>query len=131
MQSRGRQFFPLIILFIILNAFFLTQRSFLAMHGIDADVLIVANTLLFLANFIALLIQRKALKNTNPNVFVRGMMGSMMIKMFVLLGAFIAYVIFMGKAVNKPAVYISVFLYFLYLGIEVAIVMKLNKQKNA
>jgi hypothetical protein len=131
MQKSRKQFVPLVLLFIILNAFFLTSRTFLEKHGIDCDVLIVANTLLFLTNFITILIQRKALQNTNPNVFVRSMMGGMLIKMFVLLGAFIAYVILMGKTVNKPAIYISIFLYFLYMGIEVAIVLKLNKQKNA
>ena len=97
----------------------------------DRNVLIAANALFFLTNFVAFLLQRRALQNTNPNVFVRSMMGAMMIKMFVVLGAFLAYVIIIGKSVNKPAIYISIFLYFLYLAVEVAIVMKLNKQKNA
>ena len=131
MQNRRKQIFPLLFLFIFLNAFFLTGHNFLAKHGIDSDVLIVANSLIFLTNFIAFLLQRKALQNTNPNVFVRSMMGAMMIKMFVVLGAFIAYVLIMGKAINKPAIYISVFLYFVYMAVEVAIIMKLNKQKNA
>jgi hypothetical protein len=84
-----------------------------------------------LINFIAFLLQRRALQNKNSNVFVRSMMAAMMIKMFVVMAAFITYVVLLGKAVNKPAIYISVVLYFLYLVIEVAIVMKLNKQKNA
>jgi membrane protein insertase Oxa1/YidC/SpoIIIJ len=131
MQNKGKQIFPLLFLFILLNTFLLTARSFLEKHGIDREVLIVANTLFFLINFIAFLLQRRALQNKNPNVFVRSMMAAMMIKMFVVLAAFITYVILFGKAVNKPAIYISIVLYFLYLVIEVAIVMKLNKQKNA
>ena len=58
-------------------------------------------------------------------------MGSMMIKMVVLLGAFLVYIIMFGKTVNKPAIYISLGLYLIYLAVEVMIVMKLNKQKNA
>ena len=131
MQNKNRQIFPLVFLFIILNTFLLTAASFFEKHGIDRDVLIIANTLLFLTNFIAFFLQRKALQNKNPNVFVRSMMGSMMIKMVVLLGAFLFYVIVFGKTVNKPAIYISLFLYVLYLAVEVMIVMKLNKQKNA
>ena len=131
MQNKNRQIFPLVFLFIILNTFLLTAASFFEKHGIDRDVLIIANTLLFLTNFIAFFLQRKALQNKNPNVFVRSMMGSMMIKMVVLLGAFLFYVVAFGKTVNKPAIYISLFLYVLYLAVEVMIVMKLNKQKNA
>ena len=131
MQNRRKQVLPLILIFIFLNTFFLTGKSIFEKYGVDRDVLIAANALFFLTNFIAFLLQRRGLQNTNPNVFVRSMMGAMMIKMFVVLGAFLAYVIIIGKSVNKPAIYISIFLYFLYLAVEVAIVMKLNKQKNA
>ena len=131
MQNRRKQVLPLILIFIFLNTFFLTGKSILEKYGVDRDVLIAANALFFLTNFIAFLLQRRGLQNTNPNVFVRSMMGAMMIKMFVVLGAFLGYVIIIGKSVNKPAIYISIFLYFLYLAVEVAIVMKLNKQKNA
>ena len=131
MQNKGKPIFPLILLFIFVNTFLLTGRSFLEKQGIDREVLIVANTLFFLINFIAFLLQRKGLQNKNPNVFVRSMMAAMMIKMVVVLGAFITYIVILGKAVNKPAIYISLVLYFLYMVIEVAIVMKLNKQKNA
>jgi hypothetical protein len=75
--------------------------------------------------------QKKAMQNANPNVFVRSVMAGTMIKMLIIAGAFIVYVLVAGKAINKPALYISIFLYFLYLAIEVTILMKMNKQKNA
>lgn len=131
MQKKNRQIFPLVLLFIIINTFLLLMPAFFEKYGIDRDVLIITNTLLFLTNFAAFFLQKRALKNANPNVFVRSMMGSMMIKMVALLGAFLVYVIMFGKTVNKPAIYISLFLYLLYLAVEVMIVMKLNKQKNA
>jgi hypothetical protein len=131
-MQNNKQILPLIIIFLGLNAFFLTATSFFEKYGIDKNILIIANTLLFITNFITLIIQRKALQNKNPNVFVRSMMAGMMIKMFVVLGAFLTYVLVSDKAtVNKPAIYISIFLYFVYLAVEVVIVMKLNKQKNA
>ena len=131
MQKRRKPFLPLVLLFIILNSFFLVMPAFFERYGVDRNVLIAANALFFLSNFIVFLLQRRALKNANPNVFVRSVMAGTMIKMVIIAGAFIAYVIFAGKAINKPAVYISIFLYFLYLAVEVAIVMKMNKQKNA
>jgi hypothetical protein len=132
MQNNKKQVLPLIIILLGLNTFFFTASSFFEKYGINSYVLIAANTLLFLTNFIALLLQRKALQNKNPNVFVRSIMAGIMIKMFVALGAFIGYVLISGKQkVNKPALYVSLFLYFVYLAVEVAIVIKLNKQKNA
>ncbi len=131
MQNRDRKVFPLLFLFIILNAFLLTGHSFLVKQGIDVDVLIVANILFFLTNFISFFLQRRAMQNANPNVFVRSIMAGTMIKMLVVAGAFVVYLMLAGKAVNKPAVYVSISLYFLYLAVEVAIVMKMNKNKNA
>jgi hypothetical protein len=130
MQNRNKQIFPLILVFIFVNTFLLTARGFFEKNGIDRDVLIIANTLLFLTNFVAFFLQGKALQNKNPNVFVRSMMAGMMIKMLVLLGAFLMYIMAFGKQVNKPAIYISLFLYLLYLAVEVMLLMKLNKQKN-
>lgn len=131
MQNKNRQIFPLVFLFIIINTFLLLMPAFFEKHGINRDVLIITNTLLFVTNFAAFILQRRSLQNKNPNVFVRSMMGSMMIKMVVLLGAFLIYVIMFGKTVNKPAIYISLFFYLLYLAVEVMMIMKLNKQKDA
>lgn len=75
--------------------------------------------------------QKKALNNANPNVFVRSVMGGMLIKMFVVITAVIVYRLVAGNSVSKVSVFASMFLYLLYLGVEVAIITKLNKQKNA
>ncbi|MBS1511476.1 MAG: hypothetical protein JST86_11585 [Bacteroidetes bacterium] len=131
MKKQSRLLLPLVLLFILVNTFLLTGTGFLIKHGIDGEVVLIANVLLFTANIVAFFIQRRGLQNKNPNVFVRSMMGGMMIKMLLLLGAFIIYVIALGKQVNKPALYIALFLYVLYLVIEVSIVMKLNRQKHA
>lgn len=131
MQNNRKQVLPLIFLFIFLNAIFLAFRIFLEKKGIDSDVIIAANALLFLSNFITLLIYHKALKNSNPNVFVRSMMAGLLIKLFIIAGAFVTYIVLSDKNINKPAIFISIFLYFIYLAAEVTIVLKMNKQKNA
>ncbi len=131
MQNNRKQVLPLVLFFLFFNAFLLTQPAFFERHGIDRNVLIIANTLLFLSSFITLLMLRKALANTNPNVFVRSTMAGTIIKLFLVAGAFAAYVLLSKKNINKPAVYIAIALYFIYLAVEVAISLKLNKQKNA
>ena len=54
-----------------------------------------------------------------------------MIKMFVCVIAVVIYVLLIGKAFNRPGVFIALVLYLVYLCVEVAVLMKLNKRKNA
>lgn len=122
---------PLLFLFIFLSALFISSTAFFEKHDIDKDVLIIANIILFVCNLASILLLQRSLKNSNPNAFVRAMMGSTIIKLLVIAISFAAYAFAVKRNINKPAVYISIFLYFIYLGIEVAIVLKLNKQKNA
>lgn len=131
MQNSTKPILPLLLLFVLLNAFFLTAKSFLEKNGVDREVLIVANILFFLISLIAFFMQRKALQKTNPHAFVRSVMGGMLIKMTVVIIAVVIYAVLSGGAYNKPAVFIGLFLYLVYLTIEVGIVMKLNKKKNA
>lgn len=131
MQPNRKAVLPIILVFIFINTFLLTGRSFLEKQNIDRDILIVSNAILFISNFITLLLLQRSLKNSNPNVFVRSMMAGTVIKLLIIAISFIAYVFAVKKNINKPAVYISIFLYFLYLALEVGIVLKLNKQKNA
>jgi hypothetical protein len=82
-------------------------------------------------SLISLNLQIKGMKNANPNVFVRSVMGSMIIKMFVVVGVVFAYVSLSGDHFNKRGIFISLFFYLIYLAVEVYSLMKLNKQKNA
>ena len=69
--------------------------------------------------------------HSNPNVFIRAVMGGMMFKMIVCAGAVIAYVLSIGTGYSKWAVFISLFIYLIYLAVEVATLMRLNNRKNA
>lgn len=111
--------------------FFLKEYVKRNQINIDVEVLMAANVILFLLSLISLNLQIKGMKNTNPNVFVRSVMGSMMIKMFIVVGVVFAYVAFSGGHFNKRSIFISLFFYLIYLAAEVYTVMKLNNQKNA
>ena len=131
MNERYRVLFPLVLTFSIFTLFFLTVKLFFNSWGIDLRVILVANCLFFLTSFLVFRILRKAMQNPNPNVFVRSVMAGMMIKMFIVLAAVMAYVFGSGESFNKPSVFISLLLYLVYLAVEVALMMKLNKRKNA
>ena len=74
--------------------------------------------------------QKNALNNKNPNVFIRSVMAGMMIKMFSTVLAVLAYVVLVGPTYNKNAVFISLFMYLLYLAAEVFAISKVNSKKN-
>ena len=130
MNSKKKIVVPLVVIFFIFSAALNVTRGLLAKWGIDADVLIVANIIFFVISLVAFFMQKKALDNANPNVFVRSVMGGMLIKMFVVITAVIVYRLAAGNHVSKVSVFAAMFLYLLYLGVEVAVITKLNKQKN-
>ena len=131
MHPRKKIILPLLIIFLIFSASLPLAQPLLAQWGINSDVLIVANILFFAVSLVAFFMQQKALQNSHPNVFVRSVMAGMLIKMFVCITAVIIYRLVAGNNVSKVSVFAAMFLYLLYLTVEVAVITKLNKQKNA
>ena len=130
MSSQNKIILPLLTVFVLANLILYAAREILAKWGIDFKVLFLANVVFFLLSLVAFFMQRKALENSNPNVFIRIVMGGMLIKMFVTITAVIVYRLIAGNSVSKVSVFAAMFLYLLYLGVEVAVITKLNRQKN-
>ena len=130
MNARKKLIVPLIAIFIVLNGSLVATKGLLAKWGIDYNVMVIANLLFFIISLVAFFMQKKALENSNPNVFIRSVMGGMLIRMFVVIIAVVVYRLLAGNNVSKVSVFASMFLYLLYLGIEVAVITKLNRQKN-
>ncbi len=122
-------FFPFMLLFIILNAFFISGKVFLQRWGADLDVLIIGNLGLFVIFILSFLVAQKGLKSTNPHAIVRSVYGSMMIKLFICIIAAFIYIAIYKKDLNKPAFFTLMGLYLVYTFIEVATLTKLSKQK--
>jgi hypothetical protein len=131
MRSGTKEVLPFILIFIVFNNFFLFGKNFLAKWGLDHLVLIIANSLFFLINILVYAMQKKALKNANPNVFIRSVMAGMMIKMAICIIAIMIYALVFKNTFSKYSVFAAMFLYFIYLAVEVRAATKLNKQRNA
>ncbi len=123
--------FPLFISFLVLTAIIFAANIFYADKGIDYAVVMGGNCLFFLISLFVFRMQYRAMYNTNPNVFIRSVMGGMIIKVFACIIAIIAYYFISAAAFNKPAVYAAMVIYIVYLVVEVKAIMKLNKSKNA
>lgn len=131
MNQRSNVLSPLVITFVFMAAGIVTTWLLWKDARVDFVVLLGANVLFFLVSVVAFKIQYKAMHHSNPNVFIRKVMTTMLLKMGIALGAVMAYVLIAGQSFNKPAVYISMLIYIVYLVVEVGLVMKLNKRKNA
>ncbi len=131
MKSPFRLLLPLIIFFTVITILIFVFSSRLEQYNVNANVLLMANVLLLLISVLSFYIQRKGLENKNPHAFVRSVTIGMMLKMVICIIALIIYNFSSGKSFNKKAIFIALFLYLIYLSIEVYAVMKMNKNKKA
>ena len=131
MSNNWKGLVPVAILFLVINVLLFFLKLPMQKAGFSLSVLLAANAILFIITIISFFLQVKGLKNTNPNVFVRSVMGAMMIKMLICVGVVFSYVYASGNTYNKRSVFVALFLYLIYLSVEVMAVMKLNKKKDA
>jgi hypothetical protein len=131
-RNNGSPLMPVIILFILFNAFFLTGKNFLERNGFDRGVLIVGNLILFTVTLLSFWISLRNLKSEDPNKFVRGAMMNTMLKLFICAIAAFVYIFSFRNQLNKPALFACIGLYFIYTLFEVSILTRLLKgKKNA
>lgn len=121
---------PLLLIFVFTTAFFIISQAWLEKKGVDTDVLIGGNLVLFAVSFLAFFVTYRALRSNNPNAFVRAIYGSFMIKFFLVAIAAFIYIMIAKAAVNKPALLACAGLYIIYTGIEIRSLTKMLKNKK-
>ena len=124
-----KPFMPVVLLFLILNAFLIAGRTMLQRWNADQNVLIIGNALLFIITIISFLLAQRGLKNTNTHAFIRAIIGGIMIKLFVFIIAAFVYISIFKKQINKPALFTCMGLYLVYTFFEVSVLTKQLKQK--
>jgi len=130
MRRNRSPLLPLIILFILLNALFLTGKNFLERSGFDQSVLIIGNLILFAATLVSFVFARRGLRSENPQAFVRSVYMSIMIKLFICVIAAVIYIFLFRKNLNRPALFTCMGLYLVYTFIEVSVLTKTLKEKR-
>ena len=123
---------PVIVLFVVLNALFLTGKNFLERNGFDQGVLIVGNLIVFAVTLLSFWMSLRTLKSADPNKFVRGAMMNTMLKLFICAIAAFVYIFNFRDQLNKPALFTCMGLYLIYTFFEVSILTRILKgKKNA
>lgn len=120
----------MILVFTLLNAFFIAGKNMLVKWGIDQSVVIIGNLVLFIVSFISFWLCRRSLRSDNPHVFVRAMYASVMIKLFVCVTVAFIYFTASKPNVNKPGLFVCMGLYVVYTVLEVSSLTKLLRNKK-
>ncbi|MDB5251729.1 MAG: hypothetical protein JWP27_898 [Flaviaesturariibacter sp.] len=122
--NRRKSFFPIALLFIVINGFFLAGKGLLTRWGADADILLAGNAVLFLITMLSYYLAQKGLKSANTHAFMRGVYSSILLKLFLCAIAAVVYIATYRKAVNKPALFTLMGLYLVYTFVEVSSLTK-------
>ncbi|MDQ6844737.1 MAG: hypothetical protein M3Z92_10350 [Bacteroidota bacterium] len=125
-----KKYVPVILLFVFVTAMIFIFKPFLESNGFEIPFLLIANAVLFLLSLAGSFMQIKGLKSTNINAFIRGVYSSLLLKLFIIMIAVIAYIFITGGKVNQPSLFTSMSLYFLYTALEVKMLMKIARKKS-
>jgi len=117
-----------LVFFLLGSIIFLLKTQVLSRFHLDNALLWAANTFFLCLSLITLALQIKSMKNKNPNVFIRSVMGGILIKMFGTLLAVFVYVIYNDYKFDKGSMFVGLCFYLFYLMAEVTTLMKLNKK---
>jgi hypothetical protein len=129
MQSKIRAFLPVILVFIILNGFFLFGTDLLNKWNADQNVLMMGNLILFLITVVSFFIAQRGLRNPNPHAFTRSVFGSILLKLFLCIIAATVYIATYKANLNKPALFGCMGLYLVYTFMEVSALTKMLRGK--
>lgn len=120
---------PSVIIFLAVSAIVFFLRPVFKSSSIVPSVVMAFNALFFVLNLLTHFLQAMSLKNSSPHAFLRSVMMSLMLKMFATVIAVFVYKMLAGDAFSAKTVFVSLFLYLIYLGVEVAAFNKINKKK--
>lgn len=117
-----------VLLLLMIQGVLTLSRTWLLSHELNVTILSGANFLLFLVTIFSARLTANSFTNPNLQASVRAVMLSFMTKFFVLALAAFIYIYIQRKAVNLPALYGAAFLYVLYTGVEVRLLLKALKK---
>jgi hypothetical protein len=129
-MSGLKAFLPSFFLFLLLNGLFVLFQRMLTGYGFSTQVLLWGNVFLFGLSIISFLLQQKAAKSTSPQLIVRYFYISFLVKLILVAVVALIYAKAATK-VNKASVIACMVFYMLYTFIEISMLLKAGKQKNA
>ncbi|MBZ5856724.1 hypothetical protein [Flavihumibacter profundi] len=125
--SAKKAFVPIILIFVLVNAFLLIWNKRLEENAVNTVILQAGNFILFLIFLLSTWLQHNAMRNKSTSIFLRNVYSGMLLKLFGCAIAAFIYIFIARENVNKPALFGCMFLYMLYTFIELRVVLKQSK----
>ncbi len=125
-----KQIMPITFIALLVIAVALLTKNWLISLSVDTQVLLIGNALLYSIHLLTASFYKKTLHNNNVQAFIRGVYTGMIIKLFFCIIAAFVYIYIADKELNKPALFICMFLYLVYTFTEVTICMKQLKSAS-
>ena len=129
MLQKVKLLYPIIALFIFVNAAILLGEQELIKYKFVPTVINGANLLLFALTLLGLLALISAAKDPNPNVLVRTVMAFMGFRLIGLAIILVSYIKMSGAGISSRSVYAGFALYPIYTWLEIRLFLKLNVKK--
>jgi hypothetical protein len=129
MLQKVKLLYPIIALFIFVNAAILLGEQELIKYKFVPTVINGANLLLFALTLLGLLSLISAAKDPNPNVLVRTVMAFMGFRLIGLAIILVSYIKMSGAGISPRSVYAGFALYPIYTWLEIRLFLKLNVKK--
>ncbi len=130
MPERKKIFLPLVLVFVVINLLAFIFGTILRSWKIDPYLVASTNGILFLISIYNALQHLKAMAQTNPHAMIRGVMGSTVLKLFVLGTAAFIYLYNAGENKNINGLFFGMGLYILYTWLDVRIALNGNPVKK-
>jgi hypothetical protein len=130
-RKRGNAIAPMLVFFILVNSFCSLFKNWLDAKGIDHVVVIFSNCILFILSLVIFFMHKRSLQNTNPNVFIRSVMAGTFIKLVIIGGTAVVYLMTAGENKSVYGIVAGIGLYFVYTFIEVKSTSRLNKEHGS
>ena len=119
---------PSLVVFLLITLIFMLEAGFWDRIGVNHRVVEVANILLYILSSVSLWMHFTAIKNPNPHVFTRSVMGGTVLKLFILGIAVVVYLLIDRKNISVYAIFMSMILYIFYTILDVRSALLLNKK---
>lgn len=130
MNKKSTLYLPFFIVFGLVFILVLVFKDYLVSKDVNTNFILGANFIFFALSIAGLFVQSKGAGSENLNAFLRGIYTSLLMKMFLIVGAILIYLTIMGGEVNRPAIFICMALYFIFTGIEVKQIMSIVRKKK-
>lgn len=126
LQTR-KAFFYLSLIFLAFTIFCALANKWLATYNINAGVVFFANLLMACLTAASLYIHVKALQNKNPNVFIRSVTATSMMKLIIIAATVFIYLALAGEKRNIYGVIAGMGVYVIYTVFELVQLFQFNK----